>query len=54
MKVILQVLGQNTDGITSLSFFSAEDQSQILYTLERSLPLSYSSVTNNAFHKQSV
>lgn len=54
MKVILQVLEQNTDGITSFSFFSAEDQSQILYMLERSLPLSYSSVTNNAFHKQSV
>lgn len=53
MKVILQVLEQNTDGITSF-FFSAEDQSQVLYMLERSLPLSYSSVTNNAFHKQSV
>lgn len=48
MKVILQVLEQNTDGITSFSFVSAEDQSQVLYMLERSLLLSYSSVTNNA------
>lgn len=28
MKVILQVLEHNTDGITSFSFFSSEDQSQ--------------------------
>lgn len=28
MKVILQVLEQNTDGITSFSFLSSEEQSQ--------------------------
>lgn len=54
MKVILQVLEQNTNGVTSVFFSSAQDQPQGLAHAGRFLTTELPSVTSNIFFINTV